>query len=72
MRAISCVVELDDNLTVGDWIAFASDEEMLFEQEVTSMQIEHTNIILAEPSDDIALKVEHKVKVGTAVYKLLS
>jgi putative protease len=60
---------LYDNLAVGDWIAFVKGEELLFEQEVTSMQIEHQSVASAITGDDIGLKVIHEVKEGVEVYK---
>ncbi len=60
---------LYDNLAVGDWIAFVKGEETLFEQEVTSIQIEHQSVGLAAEGDDIGLQVLHEVKEGVDVYK---
>jgi hypothetical protein len=65
------VIALVERLEVGDWIGFVRNEELLFEQEVTSMQVEHENIMVAEAGDDIGLQVAHKVKNGTEVYRLL-
>jgi putative protease len=60
---------LHDSLAVGDRIAFVKGEELLFEQEVTSMQIEHQNVASATAGDDVGLKVIYEVKAGVAVYK---
>lgn len=65
-------ITLDDDLAVGDWIALVRDGELLFEQEITSMQIEHTNITIARAGDDVGLKVNENVKEGTEVYKRVS
>ena len=70
-RVSVAVVTLVDRLEVGDWIGFVRDEELLFEQEVTSIQVEHENIMFAEAGDDIGLQVTQKVKPGTEIYRLL-
>lgn len=62
-------ITLEDDLAIGDWIALVRDGELLFEQEVTSMQIEHANITAARTGDDVGLKVSEPVKEGTEVYK---
>jgi hypothetical protein len=63
------IVMLEEELAVGDWIALVWGGELVFEQEVTSMQIEYQNITAAGPGDDIGLQVVDKVKVGVEVYK---
>lgn len=68
-RIAVAVIDLHGDLAVGDWIAFARGEELLFEQEVASMQIEHQNITSAQPGDNIAVQVNQKLKVGVDVYK---
>jgi translation elongation factor EF-1alpha len=65
------VVELVDELAVGDWIGFVHHDELIFEQEVTSMQIEHQTVEAAMPGDDIALKVERKVREGCEIYRYI-
>ena len=63
------VVELENDLTVGDWIAFVRDNDLLFEQEVSSIQIEFQNIAEAYDGDTIGLEVQQAVKIGTEVYR---
>ncbi len=60
---------LEDDLSVGDWIAFGKGDELLFEQEVTSMQIEHQDIESATRGDAIGMKVKQQVREGVDVYK---
>jgi putative protease len=62
---------LEGDLALGDWIAFGEGEELLFEQEVTSMQIEHQAIEFATEGHDIGMKVNQPVREGVQVYKLL-
>lgn len=63
------VVELDGDLELGDTILFVRNDEDLFEQEVTSMQIDRQPIEFARRGDDIGLQVAYKVRPGTAIYK---
>jgi len=61
------IVEVTDTLKVGDRIhvqGATSD----FEQEVTSMQIEHEEVQEAESGDAIGLKVEEKARGGDKVF----
>jgi len=64
-------ITLEDDLAIDDWIALVRDGELLFEQAVTSMQIEHTSITSARAGDAIGLRVSEAVKEGTEVYKRL-
>ena len=65
-------ITLEDDLALGDWIALVRDGQLLFEQEVTSLQIEYANISAGRAGDDVGLKVSEKVKAGTEVYKRVS
>ena len=64
------IIELDASLAVGDRIKFARGGEDMFEQEVTSLQIEHEKVESAEKSDVVGLKTESEVKEGAEVYKI--
>ncbi len=64
------VVELNGELKKGDRIKIKRKGGEEFEQEVSSMQIEHTPIEEAGPGDAVGMKVEQKVGVGDIVYKL--
>lgn len=64
------VVELTDNLAVGDTIKFVRGGEELFTQKVESMQIEHKNIEKASAGAAIGLKTDQGVKDGAEVYKV--
>lgn len=63
------VVEILAPIKVGDRIKIAGHERE-FEQEITSMQIEHENIEKAKKGDNVGLKVDQPVKKGDEVYKL--
>lgn len=63
------IIELDADLSVGDKIKFVRGGEDMFEQDVSSMQIEHEKIDSAKKGDVIGLKVEQDLKEGAEVYK---
>ncbi|MEK9176277.1 MAG: U32 family peptidase C-terminal domain-containing protein [Patescibacteria group bacterium] len=61
------VVELKKILKVGDKVKFVHGENS-FEQEITSMQLEHVQISVAKKGQEVAIKVDKKVSSGTLVY----
>ncbi len=65
------IIKLTSSLRVGDVIIFEKDQG-LFEQEITSMQINRADVTIAYAGDDIGLKIAMKPKVGTAVYKVIT
>lgn len=64
------VIELSDSLSVGDKIRFVRGGEDLFEQEVSSMQVEHEQVQEAKKGDTVGLKADQEVKDGAEVYKV--
>lgn len=66
------VLSLDSDLGVGDRIKFVRGGEDLFEQDVTSLQVEHTKIDKGKKGDVVGLKTENVVKEGADVYKIVS
>lgn len=64
------IVELSGGLTVGDKVKFVRGGEDLFEQKVTSIQIEHEEKKKAGKGEIIGLKSEKEVKEGAEVYKI--
>ncbi len=64
------VVELSDTLSVGDRILIKGMTTNV-EQIVNSMQMEHTNVKMAEAGQSIGLKVDDRVREGDVVYKIL-
>lgn len=64
------IVELDADLAVGDKIKFVRGGEDLFDQTVTSIQIEHEKKDTASKGDVVGLKTDVVVKEGAEVYKL--
>lgn len=64
------VIELSANLKVGDTIKFTRGGEDLFNQTVSSIQMEHQNVEEAGKGQAVGLKVEQEVKDGAEVYKV--
>lgn len=64
------VIELTAPLKMGDKIRIAGGQETDFEQEVTSMQIEHAEVKSAKKGDSVGMKVNEKVHEGYKVYKI--
>ena len=63
------VIELTAPLQLGDRIRIEGGTRD-FEQTVQSMQIEHEPIEKAEAGQEIALKVDEKVRASDTVYKV--
>jgi len=64
------VIKLTCSLRKGNRILFETSEG-LFEQEVSSMQINREDVSIAYVGDDIGLKVTLHPKVGGLVYKVI-
>ena len=62
------VVKLDKKLKVGDKVKFSHGEDS-FEQTVESMQLDHKPINEGAAKDEVAIKVDQMVKVGTIVLR---
>lgn len=63
------VIDLKGPLQVGDQVHFFGSSTD-FRQEVNSMQIEHESITEAGKGQEIALKVDRRVRNHDKVYKL--
>jgi hypothetical protein len=64
------VVNLSQPLQVGDIVHFLG-RNTDFEQEITSMQIDHEFIDAAYADDQVAIKVDRRVRSGDSVYLIL-
>jgi len=64
------VVELSSPLKEGDSIRIMGGQETDFDQEVSSMQINHEEVRSAKKGDDVGMKVKEKVHEGYKVYKI--
>ncbi|MGD1996781.1 MAG: translation elongation factor-like protein [Anaerolineae bacterium] len=63
-------ISLTDDLAVGDTIhiqGYTTD----FQQEVTSMQIEGSDVAEAGAGDEVGVKVAERARAGDAVYKVV-
>ncbi len=63
------VVDLTGSIEVGDQVHFFG-RSTDFRQQVQSMQIEHEPISEAEKGQEIAIKVERRVRNHDKIYKL--
>ena len=61
------VVDILASIKVGDKIKFTGTNE--FEQEISSMQVEHKKVDKAKKGDQIGLKVDQPVKEKDEVFK---
>lgn len=64
------VAELYAPLSVGDKVKFVRGGEDLFEQEISSIQIEHEKKDSAKKGDVIGLKTDGEVKEDAEIYKI--
>lgn len=68
-KAGVAIVEVSGKIAVGDTLKFQRGEEA-FEQEVTSMQVDHQSVESAKKGDAVGIKVDQKAKEGTVVSKV--
>ena len=63
------IVKLTNPLQIGDKVRFKGHGAD-FEQEVSSLQVDHEQVDAASTGDTIGLKTEEKVREGTEVEKI--
>jgi putative protease len=63
------VINVLSPLKVGNRIKISGHDKE-FEQEITSMQVEHQNIQAAKKGNDVGMKMDQPVKDGDEVYKV--
>lgn len=65
------VVEVEEPFEKGDNIKLVGRGQE-FEQEITSMEIDHEKVQRAEPGSEVAIKIKEgkKVKEGDEVFKV--
>lgn len=68
-RIAVAAIRLSGSLQVGDHIHILGRTSD-FQQEVTSMQIEHEHIEEAQPGQEIGLAVAERVRENDRVYKI--
>ena len=64
------IIELTNTLSTGDKVKFVRGGEDLFEQVISSIQVEHKKVDSAEKGESIGVKVDEPVKDGAEVYKV--
>lgn len=64
----AAVLKVKSPLKVGDRIKIVAPNGVEFEQEVSSIQIDRSEITDASAGDEIGLKVDQKVHEGCKVY----
>lgn len=62
-------VDLTEPISVGDSVHFKGHTTD-FTQTVESMQIEHAEVGVAKPGDDVAIRVQDHVREHDKIYKL--
>ena len=62
-------IKLNAALKVGDKIRVEGGEKD-FEQEITSMQVQHEKVEKAKKGDEIGIKIDDKVRKGYRVFKV--
>ena len=67
---VAIIEVTDGSIKVGDEIHIKGHTSD-FKQKVTSMQIEHEKIEMAEPGQSIGLKVSDPVRANDLVYKAM-
>ncbi|MCS7240125.1 MAG: hypothetical protein NZ651_02625 [Candidatus Bipolaricaulota bacterium] len=63
------VVKLTASLSQGDIVHFRGSSTD-FTQTVESMQIEHQPVREAKPGEEVAIKVQNRIREGDEVYKV--
>jgi putative protease len=64
------VLQLERPLALGDHVQFVKRGFVLFEQDITSMQVNHQNISSARAGDEVAVRVIDEVSRNTEVHKV--
>ncbi|MCL4529899.1 MAG: hypothetical protein M1282_10860 [Chloroflexi bacterium] len=64
------VLSLKIGLKIGDTIHILGHQTD-FTQRVNSMEIEHHNVVLVKPGEDVAIKVIEPVRVNDIVYRVV-
>jgi hypothetical protein len=63
------VLQLTDRLKLGGTIhVFGHITD--FTQKVTSMEVDHHRVVVVEPGDNVALKVNEPVRVHDTIYRV--
>jgi putative protease len=63
------VLKLSQGLKVGDSVHFLG-RHTDFQQQITSMQIEHKPLTEVKAGDEVAIKVKQRVRRGDTVFRI--
>lgn len=63
-------ITLSGDVSLGDRVRI-SGHTTDFEQEITSMQIEHQDVSEARAGDEVGIKVTSRARPGDSVYRVL-
>jgi putative protease len=63
------VLRLNQDLKVGDTVHFLGHSTD-FQQEITSMEVEHQGVNEGKAGSEIAVKVKQRVRNGDSVYRI--
>lgn len=61
------IVELLNSVSTGDALHFKGATTD-FEEQISSMQVDHKDVLSAKKGDEVGVKVSEKVRVGDEVY----
>lgn len=62
-------IDLDEVVELGDVLHFKGHTTD-FRQPVTSMEVDHESVQVAGPGDEVAVRVEQRVREGDEVYRV--
>jgi putative protease len=63
------VLNLSNDLKLGDSVHFLG-RNTDFEQEISSMQVDHVEVTEVSAGDDVAVKVTQRVRRGDSVFRI--
>jgi len=69
-KAMVVAIKLESALSVGDEIRIKRGEDEPVEMTIQSMQLDHKSIDAGRGGDEIAIKVNERVKEGADVFKV--
>lgn len=62
-------IDLETVVEIGDVLHF-SGHTTDFRQPITSMEVDHESVQVAGPGDEVAIRVEERVREGDEVYRV--
>lgn len=62
-------IDLDEVVELGDVLHFRGHTTD-FRQPITSMEVDHESVQVAGPGDEVAVRVDQRVREGDEVYRV--